>query len=178
MNRRWTVTPDAPNSCWRVFDTIKNKFEDRTWTLRVQAEARCDELNESDYEEVPEMNAEDISLSEDLPGQHDRYSVKHPMAATEGQHLDKRQRVVLAALAGKVKCSGCGKAYHGHSGSLAVGPAAAPVHSIKVTRYDGFETPELTVGLNCVSCGHGGLYTFDGNPLMDAGIVPQPAMTA
>ena len=103
---------------------------------------------------------------------------KHPMAATEGQHLDKRQRVVLAALAGKVKCSGCGKADPGHSGSLAVGPAAAPVHSIKVTRYIGFDTPNLKVDLICTNCTHYGLYEFDGNPLMDAGIVPRPAMTA
>ena len=114
-----------------------------------------------------EKDVPDITVQEINSGNDDTY----------GREL-RGHKIVLDALAGKVKCSGCGKAYHGHSGSLAVGPAAAPVHSIKVTRYDGFETPELTVGLNCVSCGHGGLYTFDGNPLMDAGIVPQPAMTA
>lgn len=105
-------------------------------------------------------------------GQQSHSTLRHPMATTGGPHLDKRQQVVLDALAGKVKCSNCLKEYHG-SAHQKVGPVTyppPPTHSLTVTRYIGFESPKLTVDLSCNNCDHTGLYEFPGNPLIDAGV--------
>ena len=185
MNKkRYTIAPDAPSKGYRIFDNATEKFvleDGRTITKiyprLVQAEAEAQELNEMDALEADA--ADPTTVSEDATTSHSSVTKatappKYGDWANRDEYKNAmRQEVVLGALAGKVVCSACGKAYHGDSGSLAVGPAAAPTHSIKVTRYIGFDTPNLTVDIDCMDCGHGGLYEFAGNPLIDAGIVKE-----
>ena len=71
------------------------------------------------------------------------------------------QDVVLGLLAGKIVCSACG-AKHTRS-----------KFTIGVTRWIGRDTPgEMSVDLRCTAldvnrCEHGGIYTFDENPLFE-----------
>jgi hypothetical protein len=185
-NHRYTITPDAPAGCYRIFDQDERKYLEETHKLQVQAEAVAAEMNLMEEAGAPinpdEVEGDAFGPPGTPPPASATKGLVNPVATAtttatttpEGSHLvDKRHQCVLDALAGKVVCSSCGKEYHGHNGSHAVGPAAAPVHSIKVTRYLGFDTEDLTVDINCVDCGHGGLYEFKGNPLMDAGLMPE-----
>ena len=191
-NDRYSITPDEPAGCYRIFDQDERKYLEKTYKLQVQAEAVAAEMNLMEAAGAP-INPDEVEGDAFGPP-----GTPPPASATKGlvkgrlspagaaaraiainnddtdTDDNKRHQCVLDALAGKVVCSVCGKEYHGNSGSHAVGPAAAPVHSIKVTRYLGFDTANLTVDLGCVDCGHGGLYRFKGNPLMDAGIEPPP----
>jgi hypothetical protein len=74
------------------------------------------------------------------------------------------QDIVLGLLAGKIVCSACGAKHT--SSEFTVG----------VTRWIGRDTPgEMSVDLNCTAlneectqfCGHGGIYTFNENPLFE-----------
>jgi hypothetical protein len=74
------------------------------------------------------------------------------------------QDVVLGLLAGKIVCSDCG-AKHTRS-----------KFTVGVTRWIGRDTPgEMSVDLECIAenpateqvCGHGGIYTFNENPLFE-----------
>lgn len=74
------------------------------------------------------------------------------------------QDIVLGLLAGKIVCSACG-AKHTRS-----------KFTVGVTRWIGRDTPgEMSVDLQCTAineeatqyCGHGGLYTFNENPLFE-----------
>ena len=167
---RYRVVRDEGMKVWAIYDNETKQFLGLHFQDRARAAAKVKEL-------VAVRRAADAVDAAADPATSEEASHSSTVATAqkngEDERLDKRQRVVLDALAGKVKCSGCDKAYHGHSGSLAVGPNAAPVHSIKITRYIGFDSPKLMVDLDCVGCGHGGLYQFSGNPLMDAGLVPK-----
>jgi len=167
--KRYRVVHDGAQKCWRIFDNLSEKFTPYTHKRQVQADAECDDLNKmyTEQEEAAAVGGLTGRFLDPVPAGE---VAKHPMAATEGSHLDKRHQCVLDALAGKVVCSACGKAYYGS------GPSDARVDAkgwtrIKVTRYIGFDTADLTVDIDCVDCGHGGLYEFKGNPLIDAGIV-------
>ena len=92
-------------------------------------------------------------------------------STTQRQELtdsEKRVKLVMDSLAGKVKCSGCGTGFFGNDYKTSPG--------IRVTRYIGYNTPKLMVDLVCLGCEHTGLYKFGGNPLIDAGFV-DPAPT-
>ena len=151
---RYTVVTDGAMNRFRVFDNASQKFMQETFRQKIMAQHAADGLNEQDA----------LEMTASAPSPTPTAILRHPMAAPEGQHVDKRQQIVLAALVGKVVCSGCGKEYHGfktHSTS------DIPKHSIKVTRYVNFDGANLTVDITCTDCGHGGLYKFDGNPLQD-----------
>jgi len=74
------------------------------------------------------------------------------------------QDVVLGLLEGKIVCSACGTKH------------TKDKHTVEVTRWIGRDTPgEMSVDLGCQSlnkeatqyCGHGGIYTFNENPLFE-----------
>ena len=177
---------DGPETCWLIFDKVENKYlrdeegKRSTFRLKVSAEARVDELmcanNNNDEPDDLDLEVEMESANNILEDLHEleekiRESERPSRSVAASHWTEKRNQVVLDALVGKVMCSHCTKEYHGHNGSLAVGPGAAPVHGIKVTRYIGFDTPNLKVDLTCNYCSHTGLYHFNGNPLIDAGII-------
>ena len=84
------------------------------------------------------------------------YKVTHDLKEFGGR---EDIRVVTTALKGKVKCSACQTAFHETEGALAI------------DRFIGYNYENLAVDLRCQICDHAGIYTFDGNPLVDAGLV-------
>lgn len=181
MEARFRVVPDKPHGGYRIFDVEKNRFLNdwrdyhtggteiqsslgnfTVWERRVQAEAWVDQiLLDERTGRVTVDPSPSAAEAEDDSGE---------VVVERSEHqkkMDGWQTLVLTQLEGKVCCSKCGKGYYGHSGSLAVGPAAAPVHSLKVTRYLGADDPrsKLMVDLECVECGHGGMYQFENNPI-------------
>lgn len=166
MNRRFTVVRDAPKKCWRIFDTASNKFTPYKHERQVHADAEAAELNEMDANGGVTITTEEADEAYGWPAAGEG----HLAGVEKSAHQKKMagwQTLVLKELEGKVCCSKCGKGYYGHNGSLAVGPAAAPVHGLKVTRYIGADDPRshLMVDLKCVECGHSGMYQFENNPI-------------
>ena len=168
---RYKVHRIASDKCYRILDTKTKKHrivaDDsgyrgvQRFKLRVEAEAKSAELNEMASGvgvSIPDIEAK---RKENLV---DEMIEQHP-----------RQQIVLAALAGKVKCSAFDKEYRGHNRQTPpVGHHpldAAPVHCIRIMRYINFSGENLTVDLICRNCAHTGMYAFDGNPLIDAGLV-------
>ena len=84
------------------------------------------------------------------------YKVTHDLQDFGGR---EDIRVVKTALMGKVKCSTCQTAFRFTDGALAI------------DRFIGYNYENLAVDLRCQICDHTGIYTFDGNPLVDAGLV-------
>lgn len=160
--QRYTIVPDGWDGggagYFEVFDNVEGRhIQGKRWASEDGAKAWIAVYGESSGKDDLDLEAEMEAKGND---------------AGEGEIFPLRGlQIVLDALAGQVKCSNCAKEYHGHNGSLAVGPAAAnaTTHSIKVTRYIGFDTPKLTVDLTCTICAHTGMYTFPGNPLIDGG---------
>jgi len=168
--QRYMIVHDGPETCWLIFDKVENKYlrdeegKRSTFRLKVSAEARVDELmcanNNNDEPDDLDLEVEMESANNIL---EDLHELEEKMGA-------ERNQVVLDALVGKVMCSHCTKEYHG---PISRDPKFGPevIHSIKVTRYIGFDTPNLKVDLTCNNCAHTGLYAFNGNPLIDAGII-------
>lgn len=95
-------------------------------------------------------------------------SVKHKKARLH----KKYEEIVLDLLAGKVKCSSCDIPFRGkwerQAAKVEQGILATNSPGIKVTRYIGADSRNLTVDLTCNVCLHTGLYYFDDNPLLEA----------
>jgi hypothetical protein len=95
-------------------------------------------------------------------------SVKHK----EARLHKKYEEIVLDLLAGKVVCSSCGipfrEKWERELAKVEQGILATNSPGIKVTRYIGADSRNLTVDLTCNVCLHTGLYYFDDNPLLEA----------
>ena len=136
--------------CWVIIDTHTGKQVDgRVYHTHVEAEAGLrgetlwNELNNN-------QNYETI---------RDDWTVAVEPRPAGLDAIREDIRVVTAALKGKVKCSSCLTAFHETEGALAV------------DRFIGYSYENLAVDLRCQVCDHTGIYTFDGNPLIDAGLV-------
>ena len=168
MNRRFTVVRDAPKKCWRIFDTSVNKFTPYKHERQVQAEAEATELNEMDAKGGVTITAEEAEEAYEWPATGEgRGSVEVEKSA----HIQKMagwQTRVLKELEGKVKCSGCDKGFYGKN---IYRQAQTQTTSLKVTRFTfgglGEDAPDsqLEVDLECVWCGHSGMFTFKNNPV-------------
>ena len=136
--------------CWVIIDTHSGKQMDgRVYHTHVDAEARLNELNNN-------QNYKTI---------RDDWAVAVEPRPAGLDAIREDIRVVTAALKGKVKCSSCQTAFHETEGALAV------------DRFIGYNYDNLAVDLRCQVCDHTGIYTFDGNPLIDAGLIeriPEP----
>ena len=184
--QRFKVVPDKPNGGYRIFDVEKDRFLNNQmdesmgeevvsamgnftiWKRRVQAEAWVDRI--SDWPALKDPASGEAATRANGGTETAVEEEEDEVVVERSEHqkkMDGWQTLVLKKLEGKVCCSKCGKGYYGHSGSLAVGPAAAAVHSLKVTRYLGADDPrsKLMVDLECVECGHGGMYQFENNPI-------------
>ena len=72
-----------------------------------------------------------------------------------------RQNIVLGLLVGKVICSQCDH-------KLVPAPSNMLLwDQLVVTRWLNANGDQLTVDLDCRMCGHGGLYEFPDNPLLE-----------
>jgi hypothetical protein len=120
-----------------------------------------------------------LELIEEDAAEAERWlRVDHPPAWNVLGPGRKAQQIVLNALAGKVKCSSCDTKFHDPQcrvraarfplGSFLEAEPLGRAPAIKVTRYIGHDSKNLTVDLTCNNCAHTGLYYFDGNPLLDA----------
>ena len=135
--------------CWVIIDTHAGKQMDgRVYHTHVDAEARLDELKKKKTQNY-ETIRDDFTVNGDDKVIRD----------LEESLIREDIRVVTAALKGKVKCSACLTAFHETEGALAV------------DRFIGYSYENLAVDLRCQVCDHTGIYTFDGNPLIDAGLV-------
>lgn len=155
MGERYTIR-SVGAGCFEIYDNVEGRHIHNTFTKKWASEASA--------------KAWIAVNGEQDRGQRSYSTLRNPI---EGDvPLEARERVVLEALAGKVKCSNCAKEYHG-SAHQKVGPVTfppMPMHSLTVTRYIGFNSSKLTVDLSCTNCAHTGLYEFPGNPLIDAGV--------
>lgn len=84
-------------------------------------------------------------------------STMQPSSTTKEARA-KRFALIMSNLKGKVKCSQCLTAFHETDAAL------------RVTRLIGPNSKNLVVDLRCLVCQHHGIFTFDGNPLIDAGL--------
>jgi len=181
MGERYKILPNAAfdgieSGEWLIFDTVENQFLQPGFERKVQAEAQVADLMNVRREASRRLRG--IGLGRDLTsGPVER------LATVESDELinsgngdndaDARElrglQIVLDALVGKVVCSNCTKEYHGaeHQTVGGVTYPPSPTHSLKVTRYIGYDTPKLTVDLTCTSCDHTGLYAFPDNPLVE-----------
>ena len=137
--------------CWVIVDTWAGgkRVDGRVYHTHVDAEARLNELNNN-------QNYKTI---------RDDWAVAVEPRPAGLDAIREDIRVVTAALKGKVKCSSCQTAFHETEGALAV------------DRFIGYNYDNLAVDLRCQVCDHTGIYTFDGNPLIDAGLIeriPEP----
>ena len=137
--------------CWVIIDTWAGgkRVDGRVYHTHVDAEARLNELNNN-------QNYKTI---------RDDWAVAVEPRPAGLDAIREDIRVVTAALKGKVKCSSCQTAFHETEGALAV------------DRFIGYNYDNLAVDLRCQVCDHTGIYTFDGNPLIDAGLIeriPEP----
>ena len=137
--------------CWVIIDTWAGgkRVDGRVYHTHVDAEARLNELNHN-------QNYKTI---------RDDWAVAVEPRPAGLDAIREDIRVVTAALKGKVKCSSCQTAFHETEGALAV------------DRFIGYNYDNLAVDLRCQVCDHTGIYTFDGNPLIDAGLIeriPEP----
>jgi len=164
MNRRFTVVRDAPKKCWRIFDTSVNKFTPYKHERQVQADAEATELNEMDAKGGVTITAEETA--DEWPATGEGRGSAEVEKSAHIQKMAGWQTLVLKEIEGKVKCSGCDKGFYGS------GPADARVDgkgwtNLKVTRFIGADNPrsQLMVDLECVWCGHSGMYQFENNPI-------------
>ena len=137
--------------CWVIIDTWAGgkRVDGRVYHTHVDAEARLNELNNN-------QNYKTI---------RDDWAVAVAPRPAGLDAIREDIRVVTTALKGKVKCSSCQTAFHETEGALAV------------DRFIGYNYDNLAVDLRCQVCDHTGIYTFDGNPLIDAGLIeriPEP----
>ncbi len=138
--------PVSGGECWVIIDTHAGKQMDgRVYHTQVDAEARLDELKKKKTQNYETIRDDWAVAVEPRPAGLDA--------------IREDIRVVTAALKGKVKCSSCQTAFHETEGALAV------------DRFIGYNYDNLAVDLRCQVCDHTGIYTFDGNPLIDAGLV-------
>ena len=100
------------------------------------------------------------------------WSAWSPAEPFEARLHKKYEEIVLDLLAGKVKCSSCGipfrEKWERELAKVEQGILATNSPGIKVTRYIGADSRNLTVDLTCNVCLHTGLYYFDDNPLLEA----------
>jgi hypothetical protein len=187
--QRYRIVHDGPETCWLIFDKVENKYlrdeegKRSAFRRKVLAEARVDELMSLQWIMSANNNddPDDLDLEVEMESANnileDLHELEEKIRESENFHTpekkgfqSQRNQVVLDALVGKVMCSHCTKEYHG---PISRDPKFGPevIHSIKVTRYIGYDTPNLKVDLTCNNCAHTGLYHFNGNPLIDAGII-------
>ena len=147
--------------CWVIVDTSAGgkRVDGRVYHTHVDAEARLNELNNNqNYKTI----RDDFTVDADDKVTNDLEKVTNDLEEFGGR---EDIRVVTTALKGKVKCSSCQTAFHETEGALAV------------DRFIGYNYDNLAVDLRCQVCDHTGIYTFDGNPLIDAGLIeriPEP----
>ena len=168
MNKRYTVEVMIGSQTYQVFDNAQGKWLKELFTLEVQAQAAADALNGmAESEESAADPTKEKVQQVDKPSVQGLTPMNLPVPWLKG----KREGIILGALAGKVKCSACKNEFT--QGALKRmkhnSENNAPFNvGIKVTRYIGFDTDQLTVDLTCLWCEHTGLYEFSGNPLREA----------
>jgi len=152
LGEQYKIKYDDSLKCWVIIDTTNNVQGLTGYETRVEAEARVHELKQAS------------TRTKDALATSSRRSTIGLDEAAPVVFVDKVsspvREVLIGKLKGKVKCSQCLTAFHEPEAS-----------SLRVTRLIGYDAKELSVALLCVICQHRGIFSFDGNPLIDAGLV-------
>jgi len=176
---RYQTTPDGAG-CFEIFDKVEGRhIQGERFHREVEAQAWASAKNKElhlgdDYTYGDELDDLELEAEMEDRGQRSYSTVKNPITSkslTELSAARAREQVVLDLLAGKVKCSSCDipfrEKWERQAAKVEQGILATNSPGIKVTRYIGADSRNLTVDLTCNVCLHTGLYYFDGNPLLE-----------
>jgi hypothetical protein len=147
--KRYTLMNDFLD--WDIWDHVANRrVPGLNFREKAEAEAWADEKNAA----------------------WSAWSPDELLVPFKARLYKKYEKIVLDLLADKVVCSSCNTQFHGQK-SLSKRDRRRPwlterALTLKVTRYIGADSRNLTVDLTCTICLHTGLYYFDDNPLLEA----------
>ncbi len=186
---RYQITPDGAGG-FEIFDKGDARYIGERFHREVEAQAwasaKNGELHLGDDDYTYGAAPDDLELEAEM--ENDGRSTQTKRAMDYGRRISearrsagkvftrqplaptsrniKSQRIILDALAGKVKCSACGTKFHDPLGSFLEAEPLGRAPAIMVTRFIGHDSKNLTVDLTCNNCAHTGLYHFKDNPLL------------